>query len=247
MTRRSAQPVGEHDRRPSTAVGRGERAVDGRPGGLVRARRQRRRRLEAPPPEPGADGGRLDQRAHPGAQPGQREHVRHDVVDRADLALVLLPRRGQEAHEPGVVDGLDRRRSRRGRARRSRTGRRPASAARMTSARPGCSNGACSADDSISCSGSCSRWRSAAKTRITDHPLSRWRARAARRGTARGTWRAAACPTTSSAACPAARASRRAAAARRPRACGGGWPRGWRRGRPPACVSATTTTLSLPL
>ncbi len=114
-----------------------------------------------------------------------------------------------------------------------------ASAARIASARPGCSNGGCRPDDSISCSGSCWRWRSDAKTRITP-------ARAAPRGRARGTSPAAACPTTSSAACSAGRASRRAAAARRPRACGGGWRGGSSRGRH-RLISATTTTLSLPL
>ena len=43
-------------------------------------------------------------------RPGTVEHVGHDVVGRVDLALVLVPRRGEEAHEPGVVHGLDRRR-----------------------------------------------------------------------------------------------------------------------------------------
>ena len=62
------------------------------------------------------------------------------------------------------MDGLDRRRARPAAARRSRTRSSAASAARIASARPGCSNGGCSADASISCSGSCRRWRSEAKT-----------------------------------------------------------------------------------
>ena len=107
VARRPAQPVGqrlagEHGRR------RGQRAVHRRSGRLVRARRQRRRGLEAPPAEAGPDRRRLDERSHPGPQTGQREHVRHHVVDRPDVALVLVPGRRQEAHQPGVVDGLDR-------------------------------------------------------------------------------------------------------------------------------------------
>ena len=101
------------------------------------------------------------------------------------------------------MDGLDRRESPSAAARLIVNASSAASAARIASARPGCSNGACSADDSISCSGSCRRWRSEAKT-IAASRRSRTRSvtrvRASRPGTARGTSPAAACPTTSSAA-----------------------------------------------
>ena len=108
MTRRPAQGVGQ--RRPGEdGVRRAQRAVDGRPGGVVRAGGQRRGRLEAPPAEASGDGRRLPSRLHARPQRRHGEHVRHHVVNGLDGVLVLVPRRRQEPHEARIVDGFDRR------------------------------------------------------------------------------------------------------------------------------------------
>ncbi len=110
VTRWPAQPVGDRLATDNGGGGR-EGDVDRRAGSPIGALGDRRRRLVAPPPEARRHSQRLANAiAHPRPQTGHGEHVGDDVVGRADLVLVLRPRRGEETHEAGIVDRLDRRR-----------------------------------------------------------------------------------------------------------------------------------------
>jgi hypothetical protein len=139
---RGARVVGTARTRPGprrARGGRGQGDVDRRPGGVVGALRERGGGLVAPPAEPGADRGRLAGGFHPLAQSRHREHVGHHVVGRP-FALVQLPRRLEELDETGVVHRFDRAGPQSSGATNSNASS-AASAARMISARPGCSNG----------------------------------------------------------------------------------------------------------
>ena len=162
---RPAQPVGER-RAAEHGVRGGERAVDGRPGRLVGAVGERRRRLEAPPPEPGGDPRRLGRRrpSRPAARASRTRRAPRrgsGATSRWYSAHAVARKRTKPASCTASIAAMPV-------AAGSPIANRAsaASAARIASARPGCSNGGCSADDSISCCGSWPRCRSEAKTGI---------------------------------------------------------------------------------
>ena len=101
-----AQPVG-HRLAGQDQVGGGQSDVDRGPGGVVRALDQRRHGLEAPVAEARRRARRGRRRAHARPESGVDDGV-GDGLGQALLAVHLLPRRAEEAHEPRIVHGLDR-------------------------------------------------------------------------------------------------------------------------------------------